>query len=48
MLDEETDKEIYDSVRKIINEATDAVEAAPYPGTENFYKHVYADSGGAP
>ena len=40
----ETDEKIYADARREINEATEYVEAAPYPGTENFYDGVYAPS----
>lgn len=46
ILTETIDKEIHEKSLRAINEATDIVEAAPYPGTEDFFRHVYADSGG--
>ena len=36
-----------DALRRV-NEATEAVEAAPYPDTEGYFDHVYAADGGAP
>jgi 2-oxoisovalerate dehydrogenase E1 component alpha subunit len=42
VLTEELDQRIRDAARREVNEATDFVEAAPYPGTEDFHKHVYA------
>ena len=44
ILTEETDKKFHDAAIAEVNEATDFVEAAPYPGTESFYEHVYAES----
>lgn len=47
-LTDDLDKKFRDDALREINEATDAVEAAPYPTADDFYEHVYADSGGAP
>ena len=50
-LTEELDREIHDEAKREVNEATDLVEAAPYPETHGFHDHVYAPStgtGGAP
>ena len=41
-LSEEMDKSILEEAKREVNEATEFVEAAPYPGTEGFYDHVYA------
>jgi 2-oxoisovalerate dehydrogenase E1 component alpha subunit len=41
-LDEDTDRQIYADVTKIVNEATDVVESAPYPETTDFHEHVYS------
>ena len=46
VLTEELDTEFHDAARREVNEATDVVEATPYPGTEDFYEHVYASSSG--
>ena len=46
LLDEELDKKLHDDARREINEATDFVEAASYPGTQDFYDHVYSSRGG--
>ena len=56
VLTEELDTEFHDAAKRVVNEATDSVDAAPYPGTEDFYQHVYSPSfdtlgtgpGGAP
>ena len=42
VLTEEVDKEVHNAARREVNEATDFAEAAPYPGTEHFYDHVYS------
>jgi 2-oxoisovalerate dehydrogenase E1 component alpha subunit len=42
LLTEAEDEDIRDSAKSEINEATDFVEAAPYPDTDDFYEHVYA------
>ncbi|MCH8310104.1 MAG: thiamine pyrophosphate-dependent dehydrogenase E1 component subunit alpha [Chloroflexi bacterium] len=41
-LSDDLDDEIHQEARQIVNQATDEVESAPFPGTEDFYKHVYA------
>ena len=46
LLSEEDDERIRDDAKREVNEATDSIEAAPYPTTEDFFNHVYAD--GAP
>jgi len=46
VLDDSLDEQIRDQARQTVNAATDAVEAAPYPGAEDFYKHVYAPGPG--
>ena len=47
-LSAETDGEYLSEARRTVDEATEYVEDAPYPGTEGFYDHVYAGPGGAP
>ncbi|HAL47492.1 MAG: thiamine pyrophosphate-dependent dehydrogenase E1 component subunit alpha [SAR202 cluster bacterium] len=42
ILSDETEQQIRDNARNIVNEATEAVDAAPYPGTDDFFEHVYA------
>ena len=42
LLTEDADKKINAEAQKIVNDATEEVEAAPYPGTEDFMKDVYA------
>ena len=46
-LSDELDETLHDDAKREINEATDFAEAASYPGTEEFYDHVYSSSGGA-
>jgi 2-oxoisovalerate dehydrogenase E1 component alpha subunit len=41
-LSDELDQEIRQDARQTVDHATDQVDSAPYPGTEDFYKHVYA------
>ena len=54
ILTEELDADIRGEAGREVNEATDFVEAAPYPGTERFFDDVYAgplrtsEQGGAP
>ena len=51
LLSDGTDEEFRATALMEVDEATEAVEAAPYPGTEGFYDHVYAarsERGGAP
>ena len=43
LLGGEDDERIRDDAKREVNEATDSIEAAPYPTTEDFFKHVYAD-----
>ena len=50
-LTEELDARFAAEARRVVNEATEFVEAAPYPAIVDFYDHVYAESpraGGAP
>ena len=47
-LSAELDAEYLAEARRVVDEATDHVEGAPYPGTEGFHDHVYAGRGGAP
>ncbi len=42
ILSDEIDQQIRDDARNVVNEATEAVDAAPYPGTDDFFEHVYA------
>ncbi len=42
VLTDETEGHFKSEARNIVNEATDVVESAPYPGVSDFYKHVYA------
>ncbi len=43
LLQEDDDERIRDDAKREVNEATDSIEAASYPTTEDFFKHVYAD-----
>ena len=43
VLPEEDDLEIRDDAKREVNEATDHIDSAPYPTTEDFFRHVYAD-----
>ena len=43
ILKEEDDRKIRDEAKREVNEATDFIDAAPYPTTEDFFEHVYAD-----
>ncbi len=43
-LTEELDARFAAEARRVVNEATEFVEAAPYPATVDFYDHVYAES----
>ena len=43
LLSETDDERLRDDAKREVNEATDSIEAAPYPTTEDFFKHVYAD-----
>lgn len=42
IMDEELEKQMNDEVMKIVNEATDYAENAPYPKAESAMNHVYA------
>ncbi len=42
-LSEEDDLKMRDDAKREVNEATDYIDAAPYPTTEGFFEHVYAD-----
>ncbi|HJO83345.1 MAG TPA: thiamine pyrophosphate-dependent dehydrogenase E1 component subunit alpha [SAR202 cluster bacterium] len=42
ILTEEIDQQLRDSAKNIVNDATEAVDAAPYPATDDFFEHVYA------
>ena len=42
VLADDLDSEVRAEARRIVNEATDAVEAAPYPEVDDFGEHVYA------
>ena len=44
-LDDNEDQIIQDEARRLVNEATEEAEAAPYPETSDFYQHVVSDSG---
>jgi 2-oxoisovalerate dehydrogenase E1 component alpha subunit len=43
ILTEDEDARIRDAAKREINEATDLVEAAPYPDTGDFFEHVYGE-----
>lgn len=43
VMDDEKEKEINDKVMKLVNEATDYAESAPYAEAEYAMKHVYAE-----
>ena len=43
-LTEELDASFAAEARRVVNEATEFVEAAPYPAIVDFYDHVYAES----
>ena len=47
VLTDEAATEIQEAALREVNEATDFVEAAPYPGTEDFDKYVYAPVDGS-
>ena len=48
-LTEEMDQSIHQEARREVDEATDLVDALPYPGTEDFHRHVYSSGpGGEP
>lgn len=42
ILSEATEKQFVDAAKKEVNEATELADKAPYPGTSDFYDHVYA------
>jgi 2-oxoisovalerate dehydrogenase E1 component alpha subunit len=42
------DEEIRQAAKREVDEATEFVENAPYPGTDGYFAHVYAGPGGAP
>ncbi len=44
ILTEDEDARIRDAAKREVNEATDHVEATPYPETDDFYEHVYGGS----
>ena len=41
LLSDDVDNEFHAEAMRVVNEATDAVESAPYPGVEDFGEHVY-------
>jgi 2-oxoisovalerate dehydrogenase E1 component alpha subunit len=41
-LSDDLDDEIHKEARQVVDQATEQVDSAPYPGTDDFYKHVYA------
>ena len=43
LLTDEVDEGFKSDARRAVNEATDAVESAPYPGTEGFDRDVYGE-----
>lgn len=43
ILTDEVDQQYRSEAQTLINQTTDEVEAAPYPGTDDFYKHVYSE-----
>ena len=42
VLSDDLDDEVHQEARQTVDQATDEVESAPFPGIEDFYKHVYA------
>ncbi|EMR06695.1 2-oxoisovalerate dehydrogenase subunit alpha [Bhargavaea cecembensis DSE10] len=46
VLDEETEKELEERVKQVVNDATDYAESAPYAEPETALKYVYAEQGG--
>ena len=46
-LTDEADQTFVADARREVDEATDFADAAPYPGTESFYDHVYGTPGGS-
>ena len=47
LLTTDDDEEIGRGATQEVNEATEFVESAPYPSTEGYFEHVYAETGGA-
>ena len=47
-LTEELDAQFAAEARRVVNDATERVEAAPYPTADDFAEHVYAGQGSAP
>ena len=47
-LTDNEDQIIQDEARRLVNEATEEAEEAPYPETRDFYRHVVSDYGSAP
>ncbi len=47
ILSEDVNRKFREDAARVVNEATDFVESAPYPQTDDFYDHVYAASPGA-
>lgn len=43
ILTDELEERFQSESKKEVNKATDEAEAAPYPDTEDFYEHVYAE-----
>ena len=43
-LEEEEDQIIHDEARRLVNEATEEAELAPYPETTDFFNHVTQDN----
>ena len=46
VLDSATDERFHSEGRRAVDEATELIDQAPYPGTDGFFDHVYA--GGPP
>ncbi|MEX0762306.1 MAG: thiamine pyrophosphate-dependent dehydrogenase E1 component subunit alpha [Dehalococcoidia bacterium] len=44
LLDDATDEAMKAEAKKLVNEATEQAEAAPFPGLENMYDHLFADA----
>ncbi len=47
ILTEAVEKQFADAAKKEVNEATEFADKAPYPGTSDFYDHLYASKGDA-
>jgi 2-oxoisovalerate dehydrogenase E1 component alpha subunit len=43
VMTDEKEKEIHDEIMKVVNEATDYAESAPYADAESALKYVYAE-----